>query len=953
MLSNLLVIVSLATKRLITHIALVACVAVGLVAAVALVSGLPLYADAVNYRLFHEQLRSNDLSRYYRPPFAFMWRRIGAWHGAVDWETYQPVDAYLTEQAPGALGLPLIQAMRHVKTDNLGLFPGPGNDLSHYYGRKSLSWVSLGFISDLEPHIQLLEGAMPRVASPGHPVEVLVSQTLADKLGLQVGEDYLVFRSGAGRDQVQLPVRVAGVWRAANPADPYWFYAPQAFDEVLLIPEASFTGVVAPAMKDEVYLALWYLICDGSGVRTADVPSLLARVATVQATAASILSHTSLDASPVDALRKYRQATQRLTILLAVFSVPALGLLLYFIALVSGMVVRRGQNEIAVLRSRGASRVQIVGLYLLEGGLLGLVALAVGPLASQATATLVGQARSFLDFSGGSSLPVVTSTSSLGFAALAVVLAILTSVLPALGAARHTVVSYKQEVARALGRPWWQRYLVDFLLLIPPAYGYYQLQRRGTITLLGRGLGGDPFENPLLFLVPALACFALALVFIRIFPRVTEALAWLVARLPGVSLLLALRHLARTPGAYTGPLLLLILTLSLAAFTASMAVTLDHHLSDQVYYQVGADLSLAELGESTEVPQEPGAPRPARPESEGPKWLFLPVSEHLLVPGVRAAARVGDYAATARLGDRPVAGRFLGVDRVDFPQVAFWRWDFADQPLGGLVNALALDAASLLVSRGFLAQHGLGLGDRLILTVDVFGERRQIAFNVAGVLDLFPTHYPEDGPLFVGNLDYIFEQIGGQYPYDVWLSIAEDADPATVVQGVRVLGFRVVSADDARARILAEQRRPERQGLFGFLTVGFVAAALVTVLGFLLFAVLSFQRRFIELGVLRAVGLSRGQMTVFLAVEQATLIGMGLLVGTGLGVLASQLFIPFLQVGAGKAATTPPFIVRIAWPEIITIYGLFAAMFALAVLAMGLLLARMRLFEAVKLGEIV
>jgi len=42
--------------------------------------------------------------------------------------------------------------------------------------------------------------------------------------------------------------------------------------------------------------------------------------------------------------------------------------------------------------------------------------------------------------------------------------------------------------------------------------------------------------------------------------------------------------------------------------------------------------------------------------------------------------------------------------------------------------------------------------------------------------------------------------------------------------------------------------------LLGLLSVGFITAAVLTVLGFILYAMFSFRRRFIELGMLRAVG---------------------------------------------------------------------------------------------------
>jgi putative ABC transport system permease protein len=60
-----------------------------------------------------------------------------------------------------------------------------------------------------------------------------------------------------------------------------------------------------------------------------------------------------------------------------------------------------------------------------------------------------------------------------------------------------------------------------------------------------------------------------------------------------------------------------------------------------------------------------------------------------------------------------------------------------------------------------------------------------------------------------------------------------------------------------------------------------------------------------------------------------------------------------LQIGVGKAAQTPPFVVQIAWDQLWLIYAVFGAMFLLAVAVLVLLLIRMRIFEAVKLGETV
>ena len=216
--------------------------------------------------------------------------------------------------------------------------------------------------------------------------------------------------------------------------------------------------------------------------------------------------------------------------------------------------------------------------------------------------------------------------------------------------------------------------------------------------------------------------------------------------------------------------------------------------------------------------------------------------------------------------------------------------------------------------------------------------------------------------------NYFFSS-GAEYPHEVWLKTTRDADPnhiAYSVRGFSILldqladqsklvqnGLNTIVKDwsSADLNIRAQQRRPERQGLFGLLSVGFVSAALLTVLGFLLYALFSFRRRFIEMGMLRAIGLSVQQMTSLLAAELAFLVLLGIGVGTALGVFASRLFVPFLQIGASAQSHYPPFQIEIAWLSIVEIYILFALLFVAALGALSTLLVRMKIFQAIKLGE--
>lgn len=974
---------TLALKRLTSHLGPTLAVAAGLTAAVALVVCIPLYANAVGYRLLVEQLAADAT----RPPFAFLFRYVGAWHGALEWDDIAPADAYLTDVAAEELALPMGKVVRHVRTDKWQLYPtrrgeagtgdpgGPeaGQPGGYDAGQTPLAWLALGFLDDVADHVRIVEGgALPTaVAETGAAVPVLVARALADELGLQPGETYLL----AAPSQPQTPIQVTltGIWEPADLDPAYWLYLPQNFTDVLLTTEAAFHAQVAPRVRGEVGLAAWYLVADDRAVNAGASRTLQARIAAVRARLDGLLPNLALDHSPEAALQAYRAQTSRLTLLLFAFGTPILSLVLTFVGLVAGMAVQRQQEEIVVLRSRGGTRRDVVGLYGVQWGLLGLIALlAGGPLGWAAAAAMV-RTRSFLQFAPHAAAHVLLDARSWAAGLGAVGLALLTAVLPARRAARHTVVTHSQRARDH--RPWWQRYGLDLLLLLPALYGYVLLRgpaqllaqlRRWLPDLLARRLPahlpmtrftqGDLYSNPLLFLVPALFIAAWALILLRLFPLVMAGLARASRRLRSPVPLLVCHELSEQVQRVAGPLLLLTATTALATFSASLALTLDTHLIVRTYYQVGADVRLVEQGESmpTAAGAQPagGALGPGGSGSEDVEWIFLPIAEHRELPGVRGATRVANYGATAALGGKTEVGRYLGIDRLDLPGVAYFQDDFAPQSLGALLNALAAERRGVLVERRFLARHGLGPGDPLRLTIDVLGERVELTMVVVGALDYFPTLYPENGPFFVGNLTTLFTHLGGLYPYDVWLA-TEPGSTEAIVRALNARGVPVISTWDARARILAEQQRPQRQGLFGLLTLGFLAAGLLTVAGLALHALLAFRERTVELGVLRAIGFSVDQMRRYLAGTQLTLLVLGLAAGTALGIATGRLFIPFLQVDAGLHPNTPPFVPQTAWSEIALVYALFAAAAALTIGVTLLLLRRMRLYEAIKMGETV
>ncbi len=960
----------IAIKRILSQPGMALATVLGMIFAISLTMSVPLYTSSVYNRIFLQRvgyiqsenmdIKSTPTGKIY-PPFTFLFTYNSNILGNLQWENLTRINDFLQNESATTLGLPVKTFTRYFATNPMAMFPATVQNFSSE--DKPLIWSSLAFFDDIKDHIDVIEGTFPEVTEDG-ALQVMVNMELATDLGLQVGEDYVMFArnqiSGGSRTTVSIKVHVSGVYQARDPNEQFWFIKPEMLRERMIISEESFARQVAPMLSDEIYAAYWHLAVDGTNVRPEQAMQVVARINNYTKIADQLLPRISLAVSPVDALVSYQRAANLLTVLLFAFSVPIFGLLLAFITMTASMTVERQRNEIAILRSRGAMIAQMVGIATVESLLLGALALAVALPVSAGIAIAISRTRSFLDFSAPGGINLNWDPTTVYFGLGAIGLTVIARLLPTIRAARDTIVLYKRERARSLRPPIWQRMWLDVILLVPAGYGLYQLRQSGSIDVLGASAKGDPFTNPLLIMVPALAIFACSLFFLRLMPFFMRILTWIFSRTRSVGMMMATRHLARTPSTYTLPLVLLVLTLSLSAFTATLAGTLDNHLNDQIYYRIGSDGFFLDLGDS---PDDGSSMAPvAQSESSNsgfsvedpttPGWFFLPVTEYLKLPGIKNATRVGRYTATALFGGKYYSGEILGVEWFNLPSIAFWRPDFAGESLGELMNRLATLPDGLLVTESFMTEHALNRDDLITLRIVTNRVASEVDFHVVGTFKLFPTYYPSNETLFVGNLEYIFQEIGGEYPYDVWL----DADQAIDTKNMETVAFQTIGArtlvwQEPVHLINSEQSRPERQGLFGVLSVGFSAAALLTVLGFLLYALLSYQRRFVELGVLRAIGLSASQMTALLASELAFLILMGGFIGTGLGVWISNNFIPYLQVGAEAEAQIPPYVVYVAWPAILRVYALFALLFVIALVTLVILLRRMKIFQAIKMGE--
>ena len=937
-----------AVKRLLAQPLLSLATIVGLTVAVALVLTIPIYSESVAFRILTERLTEGP-DRINRPPFSFLFSYIGSWNQPVNWEDIGGLDSYLREKGGDELGLRTTRIVRHVETQNFRLYPA--DETNYRDENRSLDYVSFGTTENIESQVELVEGNFPAPADPdpNSVIEVMIHEEFASEYGMQIGEIYSGYNWRLDTDDpMQITaIRIAGIWRPRDDESEFWFYRPNVFEDILLIDEATYVNRLAPHTESEVNLAIWYLVTDGSGVNTSRVDELLRRHNETEKIADQYLPGTYIQASPEEELRPYQRIVTVLTLTLTVFSIPIVALLVAFLVMLVGLVVDGQRNETAVMRSRGTSPFQVVGLTTVEGIIMGLIALVIGMIMATAFTQLIGTTRSFMDFRWGHQFIVSIPPTIGSTIALALAFTILIRVVPTIGAARHTIVSYKMDKSRLLQRPWWQRLGVDILLLALIGYFYYQVVQQGGLVDVEGGARNidDAYNQPFVFLLPPLTIFALTLFILRFLPPILRFMAWLIQWSNSVGLLIVTRQLERSPGAYYLPLILLVSTISLGIYTASFARTIDRYLYEQQYYKVSADMSVRVFSQTAA-----GIPGGGGGNEEPPAYMHI--SEFTSMPHVINATRIGEYTAKARLTMTSVEGTFIGIDRADLGRVIFWRPDFAPYRLGYLTNALALQQDSVLVSREFLEQRGLEIGDLLELDIRSGGDLFKINLQIAGSLEYFPRWYPEeDGALFVGNLDYLFEQAQQELAHRVIARVEPEFNAREFSRAVIDRGAAGVIIEEPTTRIEKTQSAPERQGLFGLLSIGFITSSLATMIGFLLYTVFSYRRRYVELGILRAIGLSQASMMLSVAWELGLLIVMGLALGVGIGLVVSVLYIPYMQFVSSLEGVVPPYVITMAWTEIAQIVALFVLTFLLIMIILLVILRRMRIFQAVKLGE--
>jgi putative ABC transport system permease protein len=931
----------------------------GIILAVGLVTSSGFFAQAVDQVMLDRELSSyTAITR--RPPFAARVFAASSREVPLTVARAETLGTHVADTLATEVGLPLRSALLTADSGKLRLTPP--ND-SRYSGTRRLGDVALVYMSQVEANISPVEGAAlaPAVeqdAPATTRLPVWMHATFGQELGVQIGDR---FNLPAGNTAI--PIEIAGLWEPTDPSSPFWLNDPnQTMLDKLLVTRADYIAWVEPNLAPAVRTATWQVVLDETHALPADAHNYKLGFER----AANIIPRYLPDAritAPTLTLEKFVGQQTALTSLLLGFNIPGLIFLLYFLVLTSAVIAYWQRRETSLLRSRGIASGSILNFTVIEAALLFLIGAPLGLALGIGLARSMGYATSFLTYTARAPLPVSVNGINLTLTLGTLGVVLLAKLWTTAATARDTIVTQTREHARPPQGPFWYRNYLDLILVVIAFYAYQQFARRGSLGALVPDQPSDLYQDPLLILAPGILIIALALLAMRAFPLLMaglDRLAHWTGWMPGY---LALRQLGRQSHAYINPLLLVIVALALGVYTLSMAASMDRWLQDRVFHQIGADLAFSPYSEG-EAMGEPEA---------GADWI-PPIDEFSLLPGVTHAARMGRYPGELMMptgsGIDRIETDFLAIDRIDFPLTAWFRNDYARESLGGLMNRLALTPNGILVSQALVNQYNLRIGDSIeLLVIPDFGLSVRDRFTIVGIYDYFPTveqptvtqsvtdraaarrPEPTGRNAVIGNMDYIISFFGVTMPHRIWLNLAPDAQIEAVLDAVATTGVKAVEVKAATTELQSEQAQLARVGVFGTLTVGFLAAALMAVLGLLTYSYASLHERLYLFSVLRAVGLRRGEIVGQVALEYAMLTTYGAIAGVACGTLAARMFVPLFRTTLGNGALLPPILPILAreqvWPLVI--------LFSLVMIGLELLIISTafyrRLDHALRMGH--
>lgn len=852
---------------------------------------------------------------------------------------------------------------------------------STYNGSVAEKTLTIGMLEDFPNHVKMVSGEMyADKADEDGIVDAVISQKGLVSQKLLVGE-VLIFNELRDADGNPLKVRISGVFENKDAEDLYWVNSPNTFTSEIIISEKIFQEYYGDVEKATAKTTgMWHLLFDYEQINGSNSEELLALAKSYENFFGSNTAY-SVYIPFAGILEQHLEDANKVESTLFVLQVPILVLLAAFIFMVSRQILDMEQNDISIIKSRGASRKQILQTYLIQSVLVALGGVIIGIPLGALLCQVFGSSNAFLEFVQRRALSIRFSLEVLLYALLAVVLSMIAMLVPALQLSKLTIVETKQKKTNRRSNVWWQRYFIDILVLLVSIYGLYNFN--GQKAQLAKKVADGGALDPLLYFSSSMFIIGAGLVSLRLIPLINRLIFKVRKKKWQPAGYTAFLQVIRTKSKQYFIMAFLILTIALGIFNAKSARTVNTNAEKRISYQNGADIVLMEQWDGMEdedaekevveaIVSEEGNIENAE-EYEASKQEKDISSDDYSEPDFEKYSKIKGVEKTAKVyitdeaqisvenekaGNSTQHIRLMGIHTKDFGETAWFADDLLDQHWYNYLNAISQNTNAVLVSTNFKTSLGYRLGDVITYTT-VTGQ--QVRGVIYGFVDYWPGYNPKivqsgsdgteteiDQYLIVAHLRKL-QSVDGVLPYEVWMKVSDSTQ--SVYDFIEKKNVKLHHFSDNKSDLIDMKNDPVIQGTNGTLTVSFIVVLLLCSTGFLIYWVLSIRSRALQFGIYRAMGMEMKEIWHMLIYEQILITVPAIILGTVIGIIASKLYVPLIQIAYSTSDEILPLQVVTAGGDMVKMYVVVAIVIGICMGILSWLISKIKIAQALKLGE--
>lgn len=660
-------------------------------------------------------------------------------------------------------------------------------------------------------------------------------------------------------------------------------------------------------------------------------------------------------------LDTHREEQKTLSILLFTLELPCVVLLILFLYMVAVRLMASEEGEIAVLRSRGMTKEQIIRLYEMQSVMLCAAAFLPGMVLGYLFAKLAGGARAFLQISFKGTKNYYATPEMLLFGLGACLLIVIIMSIPVRKKAELTIVAEKARNNYSEKKMLWEKIFLDVILLAVSGYLLFNYNRQVETLRLevmsGKGL------DPLMFLDSTLFVFAAGLLLIRINRGIMKFVDRIGKKRWKPANYVSFLQMRRTYSQQSFLSIFLMMTVAVGIFDANMARTITENTQLRMEYEVGADIVVQERWMSHTYTL-----------NGGKGWYFTGPSyerySELEAKGIiESATKVFRNGSVYVEGNGAIQDhcQTMAIHTQEFGNISSLPDWANDTHWYHALNALAADPNGVIISKSLAEELNVQVGDRVSYGMEepVYIENAQMRFeqgNVVAIVEAFPSfmeyQYENDGEKVTEKTEYLLVvnyatmvHAFQERPYQVWIKLAEGASAQEVREYLEQDHETISTWDTISDRMEANENAPMIQVTNGTFTLSFLVSLTVAVVGFLMYWIISLKNRELLFGVLRAMGMRMKEIRRMLLNEQ--LFGSLLVMAEGLvlGFLTTKLFTKVIALVYLWQKHNLEIRVAYRAGDFARVGGILLAAMLLCMYVLWQMLKKMKIARALKMGE--